>query len=100
MKNFVFDLYGTLADIRTDETSARFRKKTDALMLRKFGIAHFCKQLQAVAPYSSAEDDEPDFFPAFCSIFENDAAAQAAALYRKKSRAFLRVYCGVRPLLR
>lgn len=58
MKNFVFDLYGTLADIRTDETSARFRKKTDALMLRKFGIAHFCKQLQAVAPYSSAEDDE------------------------------------------
>lgn len=100
MKNFVFDLYGTLADIRTDETSARFRKKTDALMLRKFGIAHFCKQLQAVAPSASAEDNEPDFFPAFCSIFGNDAAAQAAALYRKRSRAFLRVYRGVRPLLR
>lgn len=57
-------------------------------MLRKFGIAHFCKQLQAVAPYSSAEDDEPDFFPAFCSIFENDAAAQAAALYRKNHALF------------
>ena len=98
MKNFVFDLYGTLADIRTDETSARFRKKTDALMLRKFGIAHFCNRLQAATPSASAEDNEPDFFPAFCSIFGNDAAAQAAALYRKRSRAFLRVYRGVRPL--
>ena len=65
MKNFVFDLYGTLADIRTDETSARFRKKTDALMLRKFGIAHFCKQLQAVAPYSSQKMMSPTSFPHF-----------------------------------
>ena len=34
MQNFVFDLYGTLVDIKTDEQAAKFRKKVTAYFLR------------------------------------------------------------------
>ena len=43
-KNYIFDLYGTLADIRTDEWSAQLWKKM-AILYGYYGAAYTYKEL-------------------------------------------------------
>ena len=63
MKNFVFDLYGTLADIHTDEKNPEFRKRVE----KHFNRADFweryislCKSLETGDEYC-----EIDLFKVF-----------------------------------
>ena len=97
MKNFIFDFYGTLADIRTDEEDEKFRKQ----MQKYFGCADFreryislCKEQETGEEYCEID---------LLKVFEQlspDNSAQAAKYFRDKSRSKLKLYAGVRTTLK
>ncbi len=96
MKNFVFDLYGTLADIHTDEGNKKFRKR----MAKYFRRADFwerylalCKSLETGGEYC-----EIDLIKVF-SVLAPDDPQGAARYFRKKSRVDFKAYKGVYALL-
>lgn len=106
MKNFVFDLYGTLADIRTDEGDARFRDKFLKAHGRDFGTADFFARygeiMAALPPLA-----EPDVLDVFIRIAEEGgrkltraAAENIAKDFRKLSLKKLKRYAFVRRTLR
>ncbi len=103
MKNFVFDLYGTLVDISTDEESARFIKKVNAYF-SKLGVENFytrytnlCRGLGG-----GEEDSEIDISAVFSTLLGGNAelAKRAALSFRALSRGRLGLYRGVLPLLK
>ena len=59
MKNFLFDLYGTLADIRTDEQSAEFWRTVS--MYLKTGGARSAKERYERLCAERASDDGREF---------------------------------------
>ena len=97
MTSFIFDLYGTLADIRTDETSEKFRKR----MAKHFGYTDFWERyISLCAGLETGEEYcEIDLSEVFKELSPN-APAQAAKYFRNKSRSRLKLYAGVRPLLK
>ena len=105
MKNFVFDLYGTLVDIRTDESEQRFKNKY-LKYLKKFGVngSFFENFYSALAPFK--EFDEPDIVQVIShavslsggSISAEDAK-KASLKFRKLSTRKLKLYKGVKELL-
>lgn len=96
MKNFVFDLYGTLADIHTDENNPKFRKS----MQKYFGTENFREKYSALCKASETGEKycEIDLFKVFCALSEKPAAA--ALYFRKKSRLSFKAYKGVYRLLK
>ncbi|MDE6105020.1 MAG: HAD family hydrolase [Clostridia bacterium] len=109
MQNFVFDLYGTLVDIKTDEYAEKFRKKVTAYFLRlNPAVTDFFSLYEKLcAERSGVEYTEIDLYEVFRDILNyggNVAAektVQKAALYfRKKSRMRLKAYAGARTLLK
>ena len=95
--NFIFDLYGTLADIHTDEHSAKFRKS----MKKYFGCEDFWQRYVALCKEQETGDKycEIDLLKVF-KQFSPDNPEQAAKYFRKKSRSRLKVYAGVHSLLK
>lgn len=101
MKNYVFDLYGTLVDIHTDEGNGKFRKAVE----RYFGRADFWDEyFRLCAEADTGEENcEIDLKPVFKAILngaDDERVAEAAEFFRKKSRRRLKVYRGVYKLLR
>ena len=106
MKNFVFDLYGTLVDIRTDEYSEQFKTKY-LKDLKRYGSdgTFFEKYYEALSPFSGF--DEPDIIPVLQSAINASgggvtlAEAEDAALkFRKLSTHRLKLYPKVKRLLK
>ena len=106
MKNFVFDLYGTLIDIRTDEYSEKFKTKY-LKYLKKFGSdgTFFEKFSALLSSFSGCE--EPDILSVLLKAVEEsggrmteDEAAEAALKFRKLSTHRLKLYGGVKLLLK
>lgn len=116
-KHAVFDLYGTLVDIHTDEEQKNFWKKL-AKLLRKHGIhyeykelkkeyARLCEKysmlLQERYPDNNIEIDISDVFHELCAK-KNDKVTREFTdafgyIFRAESRAYVRVYDGVYELL-
>ena len=100
MKNFVFDLYGTLVDIHTDENKKKFRKS----VAKYFGREDFWEEyLRLCAEADTGEEYcEIDLFSVFKTLLNgaDEAVSEAAKYFREKSRSRLKVYRGVHELLR
>ena len=96
MKNFVFDIYGTLADIHTDENNKKFIKS----MCKYFGMDDFMPCYKKLCALQETGDElcEIDLFKVFAQLAPNNAQ-EAADYFRKKSRSKLKLYKGVRKLL-
>ena len=106
MKNFVFDLYGTLVDIRTVEHSPKF--KAEYLQyIKKFGADDtFFENFSAkLSQYSRF--DEPDIVKVISGAVEASggqmtelSAVEASLEFRMLSTQRLKLYCGVKKLLK
>lgn len=106
MKNFVFDLYGTLVDIRTDEHSPEFQNKFLRFVSENYGAdgLFFDKFFAALSQYKGFE--EPDIVEVIrgavtsCGGSITEAEAVDAALeFRKLSTQKLGLYAGAKRLL-
>lgn len=106
MKNFVFDLYGTLVDIRTDERSRKFQHKYSEYISKKFGAdgAFFEKFFVALSAFSGVQ--EPDIVQVLRSAVEASGGAiseteaeEASLKFRRLSTHRLKLYRGVKALL-
>ena len=107
MINYIFDLYGTLVDIRTDEHSYRFKKNFSRYLTKRFGAddSFFDKFYTALSSYAGFE--EPDIVQilhgavtASGGAMTEREAEEASLKFRKLSTHKLRLYSGVKRLLR
>ena len=107
MNNFVFDLYGTLVDIRTDEYSQKFKNKYLKYLNKVWGAdGTFFENLSAnLSAYSGF--DEPDFVPVLHDAINASGgnitlrgAVEAAKKFRILSTRKLKLYRGVKRLLK
>lgn len=96
MKNFVFDLYGTLADIKTDENSKKFK----AAMVKYFNRADFWEKYKSLCAQEDTGEKycEIDLLKVFSRL--SAQPLKAALIFRKRSRKKLKVYFGARRLLK
>ncbi|MDE7454144.1 MAG: HAD family hydrolase [Clostridia bacterium] len=96
MKNFVFDLYGTLADIHTDEGRPQFRKS----MAKYFRDNNFWQRYVELCKSLETGDElcEIDLNKVFSVLVPKDPFG-AATYFRKKSRLSFKPYKGVYTLL-
>lgn len=106
IENYIFDLYGTLADIRTDESMPSCWKRM-ALLLSLQGASYGAKELQrtylsavegeiercaARRPAIPREHIEPDILPVYKALYEqkgiaidDDRARDTALVFRALS---------------
>ena len=100
MKNFVFDLYGTLVDIKTDEGNKKFASGMEKYF-KKLGAENFWEQYKKLC-VNTEPDGEVDLIKVFSQILggaDSGTVLKAARYFRKKSTKRLKVYKGVRGLL-
>ena len=105
MKNYVFDIYGTLIDINTDEYSEKFRARFEK---------YFCRKLKVKVPFwqrygvlcTCNPEEEPDFIRIIRTIAEeggvnptDEKLMKIARAFRKSSTKFIRAYDGIPQLL-
>lgn len=119
--NYIFDLYGTLVDIHTDETMPSLWRRM-ALLLSFQGASYSPEELQKA--YQSAVSEqidrraeelpavikahiEPDILPAFESLYKQkgasvstDTVLDAAVFFRTLSLRHLRLYPDAKKVLR
>lgn len=99
MKNFVFDLYGTLVDVHTDVASPAFRENFIREYASLFGRVDFFKEYHAYINRAIEEDREPDLLYAFIEIAKKsgnvlsvEEAGRVAYRFRELSRQWLKLY--------
>lgn len=112
-QNYIFDFYGTLADIRTDEEKPELWEKMSEIYTA-LGAAYMPWELQRAfrkleheeVERMGTENGEPDLTKVFALLYDNRNvlcdASQAritAITFRALSRQFLRAYDGVKELL-
>ena len=111
-KNYVFDLYGTLLDIRTNETKPFLWKKMSEIYA-SFGAVYTPSELKKVFRYSEQqlqdalpENGEIDLRKVFAGLFDQKGICadekritDMAVMFRVLSRQKLCVYEGVRECL-
>ncbi|MGN0299267.1 MAG: HAD family hydrolase [Lachnospiraceae bacterium] len=110
-KNYIFDFYGTLADIRTDESNSYLWKKMTELYAA-FGAAYKDKELEqrlrVLEHEAVGENDylEPNMTELFARLYEEKGvsceeiqARMTAMIFRALSREYLRCYDGVKEFL-
>ncbi|MBD5632692.1 MAG: HAD family hydrolase [Clostridia bacterium] len=102
MKNFVFDIYGTLVDIKTDEQSSRFKRRFSAYFNKhnKNGVDFFAEYFSRCAQKDNGGDSELDLFAVFKEICGESEATEIAQKFRSLSRSRLKVYRGIKKLLK
>lgn len=112
-QNYVFDFYGTLADIRTDEEAPGLWEKMSEIYAA-LGAAYEPRELQYTfrsleqeeKERLGTENGEPDLTKVFALLYhgknvscDDSRARMTAITFRALSRQFLRVYDGVKELL-
>lgn len=106
-QNIIFDLYGTLVDIRTDEESKAFWKKFSRYM-RKIGVHYYWKdmkkayaevirrQLKCKTFYEYQEIEIRETFRILClwkgKVFDEEQIEKIAQMFRKMSTCYVRLY--------
>lgn len=101
---FLFDLYGTLADILTDEDSAKFWLEIAALLGTDdaAGVQKKYRALCADAASAMPQDAEIDLIPVFARLlaeYGKSGAAAFARRFRALSAVRLRLFPWTLPLL-
>lgn len=110
-KNWVFDLYGTVVDVRTDEADRAFRQKFVRKTAELWGQTDFWQEydrrIAAELERLQAVDGEVDVRGVIASIAEDSGHAltdkqidRVALCLRRLSRHRLRVYPAIRQRLR
>lgn len=112
-QNYIFDFYGTLADIRTDEEDPGLWIKMSEIY-SALGAAYQPEELRCAfrrlereqKEEIGTENAEPDLTKAFAMLYTEKAAScqasqarMTAITFRALSRKFLRAYDGVKELL-
>ena len=103
MENFLFDLYGTLVDVHTDENSPGFVKRYTKYFSRLNPKADFWQCYKSACTDPDDEYFEPDLLRAFKAAApdaDEREIAEAAYTFRKYSRSRLRLYRGAKTLLK
>ena len=113
-KNYIFDFYGTLADIRTDEEDPCLWGKMSEIY-SALGAAYSPGELKAAfralerqeAARIGGRDPEPDLTEVFAGLYREKGvcceacqARMTAVTFRALSREFLRAYEGVEDFLK
>ncbi len=100
--NFIFDLYGTLADIRTDEESGKFKNYVEKLFGSLNPAVDFWAEYEKLCALKTAEGGENreiDLYSVFREIAGDSPEKKlekAVKLFREKSRSRLKLYRGVK----
>ncbi len=111
MKNFVFDVYGTLVDINTDESSKKFKKRFIKYFKKynKTGLDFWAEYYLRCAEKSRGggefcEIDLLSVFTEICAKSGSDLSAEKikkiAYKFRRLSRTKLILYKGVKGMLK
>ncbi len=111
MKNFLFDLYGTLLDIRTDEESASFWKKISLALYRskdsggvlKERYAFLCSKAKSELPPDAEVDLSAVFSKLLSECGQPDSPSDVlkfAELFRRLSVRRCRPFGGTLKLLK
>ena len=104
MKSIMFDLYGTLIDIRTDEENDKFWKNValNTMQYKKFNPVTLKKEyLKLCYKYSIVKEEIEllDVFKELYSVNEEEAREIALA-FRGLSTKYIKLYKGVKNLLK
>lgn len=104
MKSVLFDLYGTLIDIHTEEESITFWKKfSNKTKKYHHDTSEVLKQrYQSICHERQCQIEEIDILKVFEELFsiEEQEAKKVALIYRKTSTQYIRLYKGVKKLLK
>ena len=100
MKNIMFDLYGTLIDIHTDEENIGFWIKLNKKY--KYSIDFFDLKNDYLKECLSLNEDkeEIEILDVFKRLFNNYDSNSVAIYFRKKSTSYIRLYKNVIRLLK
>lgn len=115
-RDYIFDLYGTLADIRTDEDRdslwedmADFYQKENASYSPKelrSAYLNYCDLQRQEMTKEWGRYAEPDIRAVFRRLFDDkgikpsaELVEEAALCFRKSSRDYIRLYDGIEELL-
>lgn len=110
-QNYIFDLYGTLVDIRTNESKPYLWQKmsefysAQGAVYTASGLKAEFRRLEKEAE-QGVENAEPDLTEVFAQLYrqrgvpcDRSQARLTAIMFRTLSRKFIRVYDGVKELL-
>ncbi len=104
MHTVIFDLYGTLVDIHTDEDSPSFWKKLAKKTRRFFSYdsLELKKKYQMLCKEKAMKREEIEILDVFEELYQVDKkqAKEIAWIFRKCSIQYLRLYPGVKKLLK
>lgn len=95
--NFIFDLYGTLVDIHTDEQSAKFKKAFSEYFKTVNPRTDFFREYYALCSKLArvgGDNLEIDLSKVFNAL-AGEKSQEAATRFRELSTAYIRVYDGV-----
>ena len=102
MKNIIFDLYGTLIDLWTNEGRNNFWQRL-AIKTRKYHKYEYKelrrKYLDLCAKYSK-KIEEIELLDVFDELFGKDNSKEVALIFRKLSTKYIRLYKGVDKLFK
>ncbi len=106
MRDIVFDLYGTLVDISTDESSQKFWKRFTGYAARTFGAGEGLEREYNALLGAYGGYDEPDICAVLALAIERCGGSitasgprQAAEMFRSLSTRRLKLYKGAKDLL-
>lgn len=104
MKNFLFDLYGTLVDVRTDESNPKFVKRYAKYFKRIAPQVNFRERYKEECEKLKSDDEyfEPDLLKVFKEVapqLSDKQLLKASYAFRKFSRSRLCLYRGAKKLL-
>lgn len=111
-KNYIFDLYGTLFDIRTDETEELFRKAVSAYYTRNgapYEAEEFIKEYLRLCRAEQQKSPDPYYELELRNVFrelysvkgveaDDRLVADTAVFFRKASTKKLELYPWVKPV--
>lgn len=100
MKNIMFDLYGTLIDIHTDEENISFWIKLNKKYKYSNDFFDLKNDYLKECLNLSEDKEEIEILDVFKKLFNNYDANSVALYFRKKSTSYIRLYKNVIRLLK
>lgn len=100
VKNIMFDLYGTLIDIHTDEEKPIFWTKLNKKYKYSNDYKNLKKDYLDECKLLELDREEIEILEVFKKIFPNYSPNDVAMYFRKQSTEYIKLYKGVKKLLK
>ena len=104
MKSIMFDLYGTLINIRTDEENDKFWKNValNTMQYKKFNPVTLKKEYLKLCYKYSIVKEEIELLDVFKELYgvDDEQAKEIALAFRGLSTKYIKLYKGVKNLLK